>query len=555
GQNLLGATPGGGAAQKSGTSFAAPVVSGFVALLLSLQIARGEKPDPYAVRNAILASAIPCDQQHFTDCRRFLVGRLNLPGAYSLISQRRRNPMSDDHTTEEGLRVGESGGVAQAEAPSISASQGLAAVLDSAVLDSAVERCEVGEPSSIRPAAKSSAGTPKGRPAVSSLRAAGLGPSCDCQSKSKRLVFAIGTIGYDFGTEAVRDSFKALMPNVTADGTPYSFEVFPNVVPFPANPYDPRQVVNYLGGYPPPGTPDARHGGFPTIGGFPAYNPAIPAPLPSPLPEYQPVLEASLPAATDLIWTLNVELTPIYAIRPTGSFSTEVYQRLVEFLAGQIRNPKKTPPGPENPDGEDDPDFVSRVSIPGLLTDETVQLYSGQVVPVVVPNWRAMYAWNENLLIDAVMEQVRETAALQQLDPDQLASIIDAVKKSLRNLLDRIYYDLRNMGQNSSERALNFVATNAFQAASVLAQTLIPSVAPLTASGAQTVLTGTLQLDTITTERSAFCRKDSDCWDVKLRFFDPDNILRARQVHRFTVDVSSAIPVQIGPVRTWAETG
>jgi hypothetical protein len=129
------------------------------------------------------------------------------------------------------------------------------------------------------------------------------------------------------------------------------------------------------------------------------------------------------------------------------------------------------------------------------------------------------------------------------------------VKKSLRNLLDRIYYDLRNLGQNSSERALNFVATNAFQAASVLAQTLIPSVAPLTPRGAQAVLTGTLQLDTITTERSAFCRKDSDCWDVKLRFFDPENDRRARPVHRFTVDVSGAIPVQIGPVRTWAEAG
>ncbi|HEV7225373.1 MAG TPA: S8 family serine peptidase [Pirellulales bacterium] len=551
GQNVLGAIPGGAVAAKSGTSFATPVVSGAIALLLSLQVVRGEKPDPYAVRDAILASALRCDPERLADCQRFLVGRLNIAGAYPLlISRKRRNPMADDRSTEDGLRVGESSEFAQTEAPGISGSESLAAVIDSAV-----NPCEISAPSDAPSAAKSSAGMITGRPAASAPRTSGVDPSCDCRSKSKRLVFAIGTIGYDFGTEAVRDSFKALMPNVAPDGTPYSFEAFPHAVPLPANPYDPRQIVNYLGGYPPPGAPDPRNGGFPTIGGFPAYNPAIPSPVPSPPPEYRPVLEASLPAARDLIWTLNIELTPIYAIRPSGSFSTEVYQRLVEFLAGQIRNPQKTPPCAEHPEGEDDPDFVSRVSIPGVLKDETVQLYSGQVVPIVVPNWRAMYAWNENLLVDAVMAQVRETAALQQLDPDELTAIINSVKKSLRNLLDRIYYDLRNLGQNSSERALNFVATNAFQAASVLAQTLIPSVAPLTPRGAQAVLTGTLQLDTITTERSAFCRKDSDCWDVKLRFFDPENDRRARPVHRFTVDVSGAIPVQIGPVRTWAEAG
>jgi hypothetical protein len=548
---MLGAIPGGAIAAKSGTSFATPVVSGVVALLLSLQIARGEKPDPYAVRGAILASALRCDPERSADCQRFLVGRLNLSGAYLLlISQKRRNPMADDRSTEDGLRVGESSEFAQTEAPGISASESLAAVIDRVATP-----CQIGAAGDAGSTAISSAGMTKDRPTASPLRAGGVGPSCECQSKSKRLVFAIGTIGYDFGTEAVRDSFKALMPNVAPDGTPYSFEAFPQMVPLPANPYDPRQVVNYLGGYPPPGAPDARHGGFPTIGGFPAYNPAIPTPIPAPLPEYRPVLESSLPAATDLIWTLNIELTPIYAIRPSGSFSTEVYQRLVEFLAGQIRNPQRVPPSEEHPSGEDDPDFVSRVSIPGVLTDETVQLYSGQVVPVVIPNWRAMYAWNENLLIDAVMSQVRETAALQQLDPDELTALISSVKTSLRNLLDRVYYDLRNLGQNSSERALNFVATNAFQAASVLAQTLIPSVAPLTPRGAQAVLTGTLQLDTITTERSAFCRKDSDCWDVKLRFFDPENDRRARPVHRFTVDVSGAVPVQIGPVRSWAEAG
>ena len=45
GQNIAGATPGGGIALKTGTSFATPIVTGVVALLLSLQLNRGELPD------------------------------------------------------------------------------------------------------------------------------------------------------------------------------------------------------------------------------------------------------------------------------------------------------------------------------------------------------------------------------------------------------------------------------------------------------------------------------------------------------------------------------
>ena len=54
GKDILGAKPGGGTTHLSGTSFATPIVSGVAALLLSLQLKRGEKPDPHGVREAIL---------------------------------------------------------------------------------------------------------------------------------------------------------------------------------------------------------------------------------------------------------------------------------------------------------------------------------------------------------------------------------------------------------------------------------------------------------------------------------------------------------------------
>ncbi|HAJ62611.1 MAG TPA: peptidase S8, partial [Cyanobacteria bacterium UBA8543] len=87
GENILGAIPGGGAIANSGTSYATPIVAGIAALLLSLQLKQGQKPDPKAVRSDILQSAITCNDRPAPDCRRILAGRLNVRGAMSLIFQ------------------------------------------------------------------------------------------------------------------------------------------------------------------------------------------------------------------------------------------------------------------------------------------------------------------------------------------------------------------------------------------------------------------------------------------------------------------------------------
>ena len=73
GENILGAQPGGGTARMSGTSFATPIVTGVAALLLSLQIERGELPDPQKVRAAILKGALPCMPADTSDPRRCMV--------------------------------------------------------------------------------------------------------------------------------------------------------------------------------------------------------------------------------------------------------------------------------------------------------------------------------------------------------------------------------------------------------------------------------------------------------------------------------------------------
>src|SRR5579864_963426 len=85
GQDILGARPGGGTILGTGTSFATGVVSGVAALLLSLQLRRGRPPDTRSVRAALLSTAIDCEMQPASDCRRLMAGRLNVSGCVSFL--------------------------------------------------------------------------------------------------------------------------------------------------------------------------------------------------------------------------------------------------------------------------------------------------------------------------------------------------------------------------------------------------------------------------------------------------------------------------------------
>ncbi len=106
----------------------------------------------------------------------------------------------------------------------------------------------------------------------------------------------------------------------------------------------------------------------------------------------------------------------------------------------------------------------------------------------------------------------------------------------MSNFLERVYFEIRNLGMTGKERALNFAATNAFKIESCY----------------ELAMEEDMDLDTIEVERSPVCRPDSDCWDVKLLFFYPERqVQTVRRVFRFTIDVSDVVPVQVGKVRTW----
>jgi cyanobactin maturation PatA/PatG family protease len=270
--------------------------------------------------------------------------------------------------------------------------------------------------------------------------------------QSDTMVYALGEIGYDFGTEARQDAIVDAM-GLDDNGNR-------------RNPYDPHNLLAYLDDHP-----------------------------------YE---------AAALIWTLNVDATSIYAIQPAGPFAHVAYERLREFLQAQL-------------DKE-----VERVSIPGIVVGE-LRLLSGQRVPTIIPEPRGMFSWTtQALLLDVLGKPPPDRHVHRKAEFAQKQA-------GLRGFLDRIYYEIRNLGLSPQERALNFAATNAFQIEQVFGA----------AAAARRVL------DHISVERSPICRPDSDCWDVLISFFDPENILRSRRISRFTIDVSDVVPVMVGEIRSW----
>lgn len=452
GKDILGAKPGGGTQSLSGTSFATPIVSGVAALLLSLQRKRGEPRDPQKVRQVLLQSALPCNLDLPEDTQRCLAGKLNIPGAVTLLT--------GGNMPEEIASVDAS---SEVQAAACGCGGGLNSATEATANRQAQPGSAAASPSNNLPNLQDLINSVPQQPAMSNLSANNYVTASEAPSQIAELgqiVYALGTLGYDFGSDARRDSFKQLMPPFNFGGTMV-----------PANPYDARQMVDYLGD--------------------------------------------NISESRSLIWTLNIELTPVYAIAPSGPFAADAYHALQELLAGQIQP-------------ESDAEYIERVSIPGILTGKKVKLFSGQVVPVIEPlGTRGLYGWKVNSLVSAAMEVVQaEDGSANE----------DRIRKTLDGFLNRIYYDLRNLGTTSQDRALNFSVTNAFQAAQTFSEAVAVG----------------MELDSITVEKSPFCRMDSDCWDVKLKFFDPENSRRAKKIFRFTIDVSDLIPVTLGEVRSWS---
>jgi hypothetical protein len=86
---------------------------------------------------------------------------------------------------------------------------------------------------------------------------------------------------------------------------------------------------------------------------------------------------AAHPAQAEwLTWTLNVDATPIYALRPAAAFGRVLYAQLQQWL-GQF---------PE--------EMHIHLSVLGVITG-TTRLLSGTVVPVLHPVLHGLYCWSQ----------------------------------------------------------------------------------------------------------------------------------------------------------------
>jgi hypothetical protein len=415
GSDILGAQPGGGTTLATGTSYATALVSGVAALLLSFQRRRGQTPSPLLVREAMLRSAIGCDEQPTTDCRRLLAGRLNVDGAVTFLTQ--SMPTMSDST-----------------APPI---------------DSAPNQ---DDPAAITPAILA--------PTDDAVLPSAVQPSaCGCQTGPPQLVFALGQLGYDLVSEARLDGFVQLLAAGAGAGASSPERVLA---------FDTRRMLAHL--------------------------------------DKNPWDSAAVE------WTLSLDGTPIYAIRPQGAYAADAYKQLREFLRQQLD------------------EKVERVSIPGVVAGKAT-LLNGQIVPAVVPALRGMFSWTTAALTDAVAGPA-PAAQASQADRDAHAQR----KAGVRNFLDRVYHGLRNLGVAPQDRAINFAATNAFAFEKIY----------------ESALKEKMELESVNVVRSPICRLGSDCWDVELYFFYPERqVQTVRRVHRFTVDVSDTVPVTVGPTRSW----
>ncbi len=453
GLSILGASPGGGYERRSGTSFAVPLVAGLAGLLLSARLEqRGylTAGDAREVQEALLKSAAPCDLEDHRECRRLLAGRVVPLEAFDLylkgathMDQLAKNSLPSS-AADEAVAAGYAEAVAPAGAAASGASCGCGApeMARNAHPDDDPDDEPAAAPevrAQTRPAGARTNRPPRGtRPS-------------SCDPLGGGIVYALGELGYDLGSQARYDAIDGAMDEGKSAG----------------NARDLHEFITQTGG-------------------------------------------ANLHYASAVLWTLNHDATPFYAVRPEGAFARETYSRLLEFFLDQINS------------------NAERVSIAGVI-DGAVTLMSGQQVPVLIPDLRSMFNWKTADLITAVAGKAPEEAKARKQFESKLEGI--------RGFLDRIYFELRNTGQTPQERALNFAATNAFTLEQVF----------------ESAAKRDLQLDEIGVDRSPICRPDSDCWDVRLIFFDPADALgHARTVYRFTVDVSDVVPVLVGPFRSWA---
>ena len=217
GKDIPGAVSGGGIAERSGTSVATPIVAGVAALLLSREVQAGRKPDPRAVRRAILQSVDPCDPEVVENSSRCLAGKLNIGAAMSEMTKQTALLSSGKECACDGddkktCTCGAVGGKCTCGANVNEATSNEYELKETAMgLEakglSTNENDSRGSAAAMMsrwddPAVHNNHNPREVIRAQTTVAAAGV---VEPSQAGGDLVYVLGTLGYDFGTEARRD--------------------------------------------------------------------------------------------------------------------------------------------------------------------------------------------------------------------------------------------------------------------------------------------------------------------------------------------------------------
>jgi cyanobactin maturation PatA/PatG family protease len=293
--------------------------------------------------------------------------------------------------------------------------------------------------------------------------------------RNSQLVFVICELSYDFGTDARRDYFVQRFSELAENGEWLARNGLTAGEMIPENQ---RAMSAYI---------SQQEGSHPEDG-------------------------------ERLIFTGENEQMNLYAFRPIRAFAPIALLTFAQILRDQA-------------EGASD-----RMSIGGRIIGD-ITLYNGERVPVVDPSLSNLFNWRTEVLSTAALDAIRPPEDAPEEERARFAAIEAALPDRLSNFLDRVYYELRNLGQSPQDRAINYFATNAFSTGEAFAEALADE----------------LELDTIRVEESPFCRPYSRCFDVIMTFFNPgERLTQALREFRLTVDVSDVSPVSVGRIRRWS---
>jgi hypothetical protein len=215
------------------------------------------------------------------------------------------------------------------------------------------------------------------------------------------------------------------------------------------------------------------------------------------------LLQNSPEASKDLLWTLEVNGTPVYCLE----LDTEASEFALDGLHSFVRKMSVRQPSSA-------PESLPISAVGGRLTGES-RMVNGLSVPMLKPDARSMFTWTPAGLMETMAEA----------EPPGLASALNL----LRELAKR-------PGSEAGDRAMNFAATQP--------AALAPAFRAAADAG--------LQLARIAVAAHNVAIFGSDRIDVRFLFQlakAPQSVAKLEAV--LTVDVQETSPFCTGPVRLW----